>query len=131
VVDRFPARALKSRIAQQANGTSAAERGKRKRRTAACAFLPLTASLVCIASDSAGYTLLLYRTKMGLDDSLAYADALTLLGRGADPNRAAAGGMTFEKMLMDHRAHFGRTPPAEFAMLWDGAERRGILHESK
>src|SRR6266513_681307 len=40
-------------------------------------------------SDSAGYTLLLYRTKMGLDDNLAYADALTLLERGADPNRAA------------------------------------------
>jgi hypothetical protein len=122
---------VKSRIAEQANGTSAAERGKRKRRTAACAFLPLTASLVCIASDSAGYTLLLYRTKMGLDDNLAYADALTLLERGADPNRAGADGMTFEKMPMDHRAHFGRTPPAEFAMLWDWAERRGILHESK
>jgi hypothetical protein len=27
------------------------------------------------ASDSGGYTLLLYRTKMGLDDKLAYADA--------------------------------------------------------
>ena len=35
------------------------------------------------ASDSAGYPLLLYRTKKGLDDSLAYADALTLLERGA------------------------------------------------
>jgi hypothetical protein len=58
------------------------------------------------ASDSAGYTLLLYRTKMGLDDNRAYADALTLLERGADPNRAAADGMTFGKMLMDHRAHF-------------------------
>src|SRR5204862_2115270 len=39
-------------------------------------------------SDSAGYPLLLYRTKMGLKDKLAYADALTLLERGADPNRA-------------------------------------------
>src|SRR5207249_2848395 len=38
-------------------------------------------------SDSAGYPLLLYRTKMGLKDKLAYADALTLLERGADPNR--------------------------------------------
>ena len=28
-------------------------------------------------SDSAGYPLLLYRTKVGLDDKLAYADALT------------------------------------------------------
>src|SRR5437773_3472327 len=70
-------------------------------------------------SDSR-YTLLLYRTKMGLDDSLAYADALTLLERGADPNRAGADGMTFGKMLMDHRAHFQhmlKTPPAEFAEL--------------
>ena len=40
------------------------------------------------ASDSAGYPLLLYRTKMGLDDKLAYADALALLERGADANRA-------------------------------------------
>src|SRR6266498_4765860 len=30
-------------------------------------------------SDSAGYSLLLYRTEMGLDHSLAYTDALTLL----------------------------------------------------
>ena len=50
-------------------------------------------------SDSAGYTLLLYRTKIELDDNLAYADALTLLERGADPNRAGADGMTFGKML--------------------------------
>ena len=66
-------------------------------------------------SDSAGYPLLLYRTAMGLDDNLAYADALLLLQRGADPNRAGADGMTFGKMLTDHRAHFQRThksPPA-------------------
>src|SRR5438034_8343807 len=31
------------------------------------------------ASDSAGWSLLLYRMKMGLDDKLAYADALALL----------------------------------------------------
>jgi hypothetical protein len=74
------------------------------------------------ASDSAGYTLLLCRTKMGLDDKLAYADALALLERDAHPNRAGADGMTFGKMLMEHRAHFGRTlkqPPTEFAALWD------------
>src|SRR4029077_17558817 len=45
-------------------------------------------------SDSAGYPLLLYRTAMGVDDNLAYADALLLLQRGADPNRPAADGMT-------------------------------------
>jgi hypothetical protein len=84
-------------------------------------------------SDSAGYPLLLYRTKMGLDDNLAYADALTLLERGADPNRAGPDGMTFEKILMDHQAHFKRTlksPPVEFAVLWDWAEKHGIVQEA-
>ena len=86
------------------------------------------------ASDYAGYTLLLYRTKMGLDDSLAYADALTLVDRGADPNRAGADGMTFGKMLMDHQAHFGRTlkrPPVEFIVLWDWAEKHGIVQQAQ
>jgi ankyrin repeat protein len=85
-------------------------------------------------SDSSGYTLLLYRTKMGLDDKLAYADALALLERGADPNRAGADGMTFGKMLTEHRAHFGRTlkqPPAEFAALWDWAEKHGIIQQAR
>jgi Ankyrin repeat len=86
------------------------------------------------ASDSAGYTLLLYRTKMGLDDKLAYADALALLERGADPNRAGADGVTFGKMLTEHRAHFGRTlkqPPTEFAALWDWAEKHGIIQPAR
>jgi hypothetical protein len=39
-------------------------------------------------SDSANYPLLLYRTAMGLDDNLAYSDALLLLQRSADPDRA-------------------------------------------
>jgi len=84
-------------------------------------------------SDS-GYTLLLYRTKMGLGDSLAYADALLLLERGADPNRAGADGMTFGKMLMEHRAHFQRThkpPPVEFTALWDWAEKHGIVQQAQ
>jgi hypothetical protein len=84
-------------------------------------------------SEYAAYPLLLYRTKMGLDDPLAYADALTLLERGADPNRAGADGMTFEKMLMDHRAHFQRmlkAPPAEFTTLWDWAEKHGIVQQT-
>jgi hypothetical protein len=80
-----------------------------------------------------GYTLLLHRTKMGLDDHLAYADALTLLERGADPNRAGADGMTFGKMLTDHRAHFGKLKPApaEFAALWDWAEKHGIIQHAQ
>jgi len=83
-------------------------------------------------SDSAGYPLLLYRTAMGLDDNLAYADALLLLQRGADPSCPATDGMTFGKMLSDHRTHFQRThksPPAEFAALWDWAEQHGIIQQ--
>jgi hypothetical protein len=83
-------------------------------------------------SDSAGYPLLLYRTAMGLKDNPAYADAQLLLQRGADPNRAGIDGMTFGNMLMAHQAHFRRTlkpPPAEFAALWEWAEKRGIVEQ--
>ena len=83
-------------------------------------------------SDSAGYPLLLYRTAMGLDDNFAYADALLLLQRGADPNRAGTDGMTFGKMLMNHRAHFQRThksPPPQFVALWDWAEQHRIIQQ--
>lgn len=85
-------------------------------------------------SDCAGYPLLLYRTAMGLDDNLAYADALLLLQRGADPYRRGADGMTFEKMVKDHRAHFQRThksPPPEFAALWNWAEQHGIVQQTE
>jgi hypothetical protein len=81
-------------------------------------------------SEYAGYSLLLYRTRDGLEHSDAYADALHLLERGADPNRAGADGMTFGKMLTDQRAHFQRArknPPVEFATLWDWAEKHGIV----
>jgi len=83
-------------------------------------------------SDSAGYPLLLYRTAMGLKENLAYADALLLLERGADPSRAGADGMTFGNILIAHQAHFQRTlkpPPAEFTALWDWAEKRGIVQQ--
>ena len=85
-------------------------------------------------SDSADYPLLLYRTAMGLDDNLAYADALLLLQRGADPNRAGADGMTLGKMLKNHRSHFQRTHksrPAEFTALWDWAEQHGIVQQTQ
>ena len=82
-------------------------------------------------SDSPGYPLLLYRTAMGLDDSLAYSDALLLVQRGADPNRAGADGMTFGKLLKDHRAHFERKKqPVEFAALWNWAEQHGIVQQT-
>ena len=85
-------------------------------------------------SDSAGYPLLLYRAAMGLDDNLAYSDALLLFQRGADPNSAGADGMTLGKMLTDHRAHFQRThksPPAEFTALWEWAEQHGIVQQTQ
>jgi hypothetical protein len=81
-------------------------------------------------SAFAGYSLLLYRTAMGREDNLAYADALLLLQRGADPNLTMADGMTFGKMLSDHKAHFQRTlksPPPQFVALWDWAEQHGII----
>ena len=84
-------------------------------------------------SDSSGYPLLLYRTAMGLDDNLAYSDALLLLERGADPARASANGMTVGKILADHRAHFQaahKSGPTEFAALWDWAEKHGIAQQS-
>jgi len=84
-------------------------------------------------SDSPGYPLLLYRTAMGLDDNLAYSDALLLLERGADPTRASADGMTFGKILADHRANFQaahKSGPTEFAALWDWAEKHGIIQQS-
>jgi hypothetical protein len=85
-------------------------------------------------SDSAGYSLLLYRTSMGPNDSRAYADALTLLQRGADPTRAGADGMTFAKMLKDHQTRFkqgGKSPPTELTALVDWAEKHGILHQAQ
>ena len=84
-------------------------------------------------SNSAGYTLLLYRTEMGLDHSEAYADALHLLERGADPNRVAVDGMTLAKMLTQHREHFtnARPAPAEFAPLWDWAQTHGIVGQTQ
>jgi ankyrin repeat protein len=85
-------------------------------------------------SDSAGYSLLLYRTAMGIEDKLAYSDALLLLQRGADPNRSAPDGMTLGKMLKDHRAHFQSThksAPAEFAALWDWAQQHGVVEQGR
>jgi len=85
-------------------------------------------------SYSGGYPLLLYRTAMGVNDNLAYSDALRLLERGADPTRAGADGMTFGKILADHRANFKGThksAPTEFATLWDWAEQHGIIQQTQ
>jgi ankyrin repeat protein len=85
-------------------------------------------------SDSAGYSLLLYRTAMGVDDKLAYSDALLLLERGADPTRSGADGMTFVKVLADHRAHFQaahKSLPTEFASLSNWAEEHGVVQQTQ
>ena len=79
-----------------------------------------------------GYSLLLYRISKGMNDkdAQAYADALQLLERGADPSRAAPSGKTFAQMLMEHRDHFAREniePPRQFRALWEYAQSRGIL----
>ena len=71
---------------------------------------------------------------MGVQDNLAYSDALILLQHGADPNRSAADGMTLGKMLNDHRSNFERahkSPPTDFAALWDSAEQHGIVQQSQ
>src|SRR6266581_34154 len=85
------------------------------------------------SSEFAGYTLLLYRTELGsrYREPSAYADAVHLLERGADPNRAAGDSMTFAKMLTQHQAHFARTlrAPQEFKALWDWAQTHGILRQ--
>lgn len=78
----------------------------------------------------AGYSLLLYRMSMASRDGDAYADAMQLLQRGADPNRVAADGMTFAKMLTAHREQFvrdSRKPPRDFEQLWEWAETHGIF----
>ncbi len=83
-------------------------------------------------SDSAGYSLLLYRTAMGVDDKLAYSDALLLLERGADPTRSGSDGMTLGKILANHRAHFQKTHKSastEFTALWDWAEKHGVTQQ--
>ena len=80
--------------------------------------------------DTDGYTLLLHRlSNGGPHDRVAYADALYFLERGADPNRAGADGMTFAKMLAQHREQFAgaKGPPPEFTALWDWAQARGLL----
>ena len=78
-------------------------------------------------SQYAGYTLLLYRMEMGPRYTDAYSDALYLLERGADPNRITVDGMSFAKMLAEHRKQFGGRAPLEFAPLWDWAVAHGMV----
>ncbi|HVF70883.1 MAG TPA: hypothetical protein VM940_04680 [Chthoniobacterales bacterium] len=89
----------------------------------------INAAMPARDEEEAGDTLLIRRTKMGLKDPRAYADALSLLERGADPNRASANGTTFGKVLAAHRAQFSgplKSAPPEFTALWTWAEGHSI-----
>jgi hypothetical protein len=69
---------------------------------------------------------------MAFRDGLAYGDALHLLERVADPHRVAANGMTFARMLADHReilAQEKKAPPGDFEALWAWAQTHGILQQ--
>ena len=82
--------------------------------------------------DTDGYTLLLHRLSMGgPQDRVAYADAHYFLEHGADPKRAGADGMTFAKMLAQHREQSAGVngPPPECTALWDWAHARGLLSQ--
>ena len=81
--------------------------------------------------ECAGCPLLLYTTQDGLHDRSEYANALHLLERGADPHHVAAGGMTFSKMLAEHRKKLGNRPPPEFTQLWNWAQAHGILGQAE
>jgi hypothetical protein len=83
------------------------------------------------SDNDAGYTVLLER----LDDAQfydrAYAEAVHVLERGADPMRVGRDGMTFAKMLTEHREQFRRkgvTPSRNFQALWDRALARGLVN---
>jgi hypothetical protein len=81
-----------------------------------------------------GCPLLLYRTKMGREDETAYADALYLLARGADPQQAAADRMTFLRYVAQERERLtarGPLLPEGFAQLTDWVQKRGGVREAE
>jgi hypothetical protein len=76
-----------------------------------------------------GYTLLIFRARVGEFEPAAYTDALALLERGADFNRVAADGTTLIKMLAEHRRSFaesGRAAPPEFEKLTEWLKAHGL-----
>ena len=75
------------------------------------------------------YSLVLFRTRVGVFEPAAYTDALELLKRGADFTRVGDEGMTLAKMLAQHRAEFlscGTEPPPEYAALVDWLKEHGL-----
>jgi len=76
-----------------------------------------------------GYTLLMFRARMGKFEPAAYADALDLLERGADLNHVAQDGATLVKLLAEHRQWFsehGGEVPAAYQALWDWLKAHGV-----
>ncbi|OLD87846.1 MAG: hypothetical protein AUG81_07965 [Verrucomicrobia bacterium 13_1_20CM_4_54_11] len=67
---------------------------------------------------------------MGARYSDAYADALYLLERGADPNRVAADGMNFSKMLIQHWEHFTKDQ-APISCVSSITQRQSLFNEPK
>jgi hypothetical protein len=77
-----------------------------------------------------GASVVLYRTAMGLEDPIAYDDALHLLELGADPHRPTSKGITLAQKLVEHREKFAqenKAPPGQFIALWDWAQAHAIL----
>ena len=91
--------------------------------------LDLNATLPAEEDTFSGYPLLLYRVNVGRGDHDAYTDAILLIERGADPNRAAPDGTTLVKMLTEHMQFFtttGNDVPEQYQALFQFMEKRGL-----
>ena len=91
--------------------------------------LDLNATLPVEQHTFSGYPLLLYRTNVGRGDHEAYNDAMFLIERGADPNRAAPDGTTLLTMLTDHMQFFSQREtgaPEQFLVLFRFLEQRAL-----
>jgi len=76
-----------------------------------------------------GYSLLMFRARMGKFEPAAYADALDLLGRGADFNHVAQDGVTLVKLLIEDMQWFSEhseEAPAGYQALWDWLKAHGV-----
>ncbi len=82
--------------------------------------------------DVPGYTLLLSVVREGGDQPVAFLDALDLLERGADFNRAAQDRIALVKMLAEQRRAWsanGRAAPPEYEKLCDWLRQHGVFLE--
>ncbi len=80
-----------------------------------------------------GYSILLFRARVGVSEPDAYTDAIELLNRGADFNRVGDEGMTLAKMLAKQRSEFstyGTQPSPEYNALVDWLKAHGAPIEA-